>query len=244
LPASEPATPSAPKKTSRRATSDTPPDAYYQIPLTTSEAKATLAALTALCAALAADTDEDAPLFEDFDPEILDSAAESIAEQLPEFALPQVDRLAKQLTAWLSPRPEPEPAPFGRHGDEEPPFPTERNRRRLERALDRGLPAEIEYYVRSREEWTVRRVDIEDVFEDEGSWYLEGYCRLRRDHRLFRLDNIRAVRIPGEDSPNDKDTDDAGDEEDWDPFSEENAEPPPTMVRTTPPPRKRGRQRG
>lgn len=206
---------SAPSPLDPGQPSETDVAAFNQVSLTTEEAKATLAVLRAVRNVL---IDADGAAFTDFDSDILTTAADRIAEELPEFTVTRAERLSDELAAWLEKRAETAPETFGRHGDEKPPFPVQRNRRVLKRAFDRGLAAEIEYYVRSREEWTVRRVDIEDVFEDEDTWYLEGYCRLRRDHRLFRLDNIRAVRIPGEDSPDDI-ADEDGDEAD--PFADE-----------------------
>jgi predicted DNA-binding transcriptional regulator YafY len=54
--------------------------------------------------------------------------------------------------------------------------------------------------VAGRKEWTHRRVDIGNVYEQNGTWYLSGQCGLRNDHRQFRLDHIRAVRVLDEEN--------------------------------------------
>ncbi|MBC8103731.1 MAG: WYL domain-containing protein [Cytophagales bacterium] len=132
----------------------------------------------------------------EIDPGILESAADRIAAELPEFMTPQADRLAAALAAALieaglgnSPERFPEP------DRAEPPFPIARNRRLLEAAFEQGKPVEIEYYVASRSEWTTRHVAISDVYEKKEEWYLSGQCGLRQEYRHFRLDHIRAVLV-------------------------------------------------
>jgi predicted DNA-binding transcriptional regulator YafY len=74
----------------------------------------------------------------------------------------------------------------------------------LEQARRSTGVAEIEYFVASRNQWSTRSVEIRDVYEGENGWYLEGECLLRRDHRMFRLENIRSVRVvPGKVSADD-----------------------------------------
>ena len=85
--------------------------------------------------------------------------------------------------------------PLPRRVTAAPPFPIRRNRRLLEDAYEERQPVEIEYYVAGRKEWTHRRVDISSVHAQNGTWYLSGQCGLRNDHRQFRLDHIRSVRV-------------------------------------------------
>ena len=47
-------------------------------------------------------------------------------------------------------------------------------------------------------------MEISDVFERDGNWYLAGHCGLRGDYRMFHLSHIRAVRtldLDDEDGP-------------------------------------------
>jgi predicted DNA-binding transcriptional regulator YafY len=161
-------------------------DEFYRVPLTSSEALATLALLRAL-ERLAPDTD--------VEPGIWKSAAERVADEVPEFVAAQAEALARSLADSL--RAGQAAEPNGEDGDErtDPPFPTRRTRRLLEDAFERGVLVEIEYYVASRKQWTTRRVEISDVFARDGTAYLSGHCEMRGDFRQFRLDHVRAVRV-------------------------------------------------
>jgi predicted DNA-binding transcriptional regulator YafY len=53
-------------------------------------------------------------------------------------------------------------------------------------------------YTSARDEVTERRVDPYGLVHVVGRWYAPGYCHLRSDLRLFRLDRIRDVELLGE----------------------------------------------
>jgi predicted DNA-binding transcriptional regulator YafY len=166
-------------------------DGFYRVSLSSGEALATLAALRTLNALL--DSDQ---IVSDIDPAILESAADRIAEELPEFMAPQADRLAAAVARTLvETRIGSSDLKEEFYDDAEPPFPTARNRRLLEDAFEQGKKAEIEYYVASRHEWTTRDVSISDVYKKNDEWYLSGQCGLRQEYRHFKLDHIRAVRV-------------------------------------------------
>jgi len=180
-------------------------DDFYRVPLSTAEAVVTVAALRVVCALL-----QEPGVTSDVSPELLESAAARITAEIPEFMGITAEKLRPLLDDALT------QANFsGTDSDIEGTPPTlplriGRTRRLLEQAERTTGIAEIEYFVASRNEWTTRRVQIEDIYEGESGWYLEGECLLRRDHRMFKLENIRAVRVVKGDG-----------EEDWDPFDEE-----------------------
>ena len=62
-------------------------------------------------------------------------------------------------------------------------------------ALNRDKRLHISYYVPGRDEATERDVDPMRLLAVEGRSYLEGWCRLRDDVRLFRLDRILAIDV-------------------------------------------------
>jgi proteasome accessory factor C len=62
-------------------------------------------------------------------------------------------------------------------------------------ALNRGKRLHISHYVPGRDEVTERDVDPMRLLAVEGRSYLEGWCRLRDDVRLFRLDRIMAIEV-------------------------------------------------
>lgn len=71
---------------------------------------------------------------------------------------------------------------------------TERTRQMVVAALRRGRALRIRYYTASRDEITDRTVDPMRMLLVEGRSYLEAWCRLAEDVRLFRLDRIDDVR--------------------------------------------------
>ncbi len=56
---------------------------------------------------------------------------------------------------------------------------------------------EIDYFSYNRDERTTRVVDPFALFADRGAWYLQGYCHLSEDQRVFRLDRIEDIRLTG-----------------------------------------------
>lgn len=68
-------------------------------------------------------------------------------------------------------------------------------RRRLDGAVHAGRQVRIDYYVPARDESTARVVDPLRVVTAEGNDYLEAWCHLAEDQRLFRLDRISTAAV-------------------------------------------------
>jgi proteasome accessory factor C len=68
-------------------------------------------------------------------------------------------------------------------------------RDQLSRAVDEQRQVRIDYYVPTRDESTERVVDPMRVVTADGNTYLEAYCNLAEDQRLFRLDRISAAEV-------------------------------------------------
>jgi proteasome accessory factor C len=71
---------------------------------------------------------------------------------------------------------------------------TERTRQVVVAALNHKRALRIRYYTASRDQITDRTVDPMKMLLVEGRSYLEAWCRLAEDVRLFRLDRIDDVR--------------------------------------------------
>jgi predicted DNA-binding transcriptional regulator YafY len=169
---------------------------FYRVSLSSGEALATLAALRAFHALT-----QNSGVLTDVEPGVWQSAADRLQDELPDFVHVHAERLAASLAAALAEGVvgvEGLPA-FDMSERGKPPYPVQRTRRILENAQLSGRPATIHYYVKSRDEWTTRRLDDLDVYEEDGSWYVSGHCGLRHEHRLFRLDHIGGVKLLGDD---------------------------------------------
>lgn len=62
-------------------------------------------------------------------------------------------------------------------------------------ALARGRQVRMDYYVPARDEATGRTVDPLRLLTAEGHDYLEAWCHLAEDQRLFRLDRVSAPEV-------------------------------------------------
>ncbi len=67
----------------------------------------------------------------------------------------------------------------------------------VRRAIAERRRLELDYYSASRDERTQRAVDPYSAFASEGHWYLDGFCHLAGDVRLFRIDRIQSARLAG-----------------------------------------------
>ena len=68
-------------------------------------------------------------------------------------------------------------------------------RRKIGDALVEGRRVTLQYYVPARDEVTTRDVDPRRLLLVEGHGYLEGWCHVAEDWRLFRLDRVQAVDV-------------------------------------------------
>ena len=65
----------------------------------------------------------------------------------------------------------------------------------LAAAVKDDRQARLDYYVPTRDETTQRVVDPIAVLRSQGRTYLDAWCHLAEDRRLFRLDRITALEI-------------------------------------------------
>jgi predicted DNA-binding transcriptional regulator YafY len=63
----------------------------------------------------------------------------------------------------------------------------------LQKAIQEKRVIHILYRAYQKEATTERDVEPHQLFYSDGVWYLEGYCRLRKDIRAFRLSRIEAI---------------------------------------------------
>jgi proteasome accessory factor C len=68
-------------------------------------------------------------------------------------------------------------------------------RERLTRAVDQRRQVRLDYYVPTRDQSTERVVDPLRVVTAEGNAYLEAWCHVAEDQRLFRLDRISSAVV-------------------------------------------------
>ena len=68
-------------------------------------------------------------------------------------------------------------------------------REQLEDAVERGVQVRIDYYVPNRDESTERVVDPLRVATADGNTYLDAWCHLAEDQRLFRVDRISSATV-------------------------------------------------
>jgi proteasome accessory factor C len=68
-------------------------------------------------------------------------------------------------------------------------------RDRLSGAVDQQRQVRLDYYVPTRDESTERVVDPLRVVSADGHTYLDAYCHLAEDQRLFRLDRISSADV-------------------------------------------------
>jgi proteasome accessory factor C len=68
-------------------------------------------------------------------------------------------------------------------------------RERLARAVADKRQVRLDYYVPTRDESTERVVDPLRVVNADGHTYLEAWCHLAEDQRLFRLDRVSSAEV-------------------------------------------------
>lgn len=62
-------------------------------------------------------------------------------------------------------------------------------------AVERRRRVELDYYSHGRDRRTQREVDPYRIFAQSGAWYLNGYCHVAEDNRVFRLDRVHDIKL-------------------------------------------------
>ncbi|HMD82763.1 MAG TPA: YafY family protein [Anaerolineales bacterium] len=65
----------------------------------------------------------------------------------------------------------------------------------LQEAIQGRRVIHIRYHGYQKDETTERDVEPHQLFYSDGIWYLEGYCRLRKDIRAFRLSRVEKLNL-------------------------------------------------
>lgn len=65
----------------------------------------------------------------------------------------------------------------------------------LNRACEKNIPIEIVYYTASSGETKSRRIDPYRLLEAKSTWYVIGYCHLRKGLRMFALHRIQDWKL-------------------------------------------------
>jgi predicted DNA-binding transcriptional regulator YafY len=68
----------------------------------------------------------------------------------------------------------------------------------LQKAIQENQVIYIRYHAYQKDEITERDVEPHQLFYSDGVWYLEGYCRLRKDIRAFRVSRMENLTTRGE----------------------------------------------
>lgn len=68
-------------------------------------------------------------------------------------------------------------------------------RERLSRAVEQRRQVRLDYYVPTRDQTTERVVDPLRVLSADGHTYLDAWCHMAEDQRLFRLDRVSRAEV-------------------------------------------------
>lgn len=66
------------------------------------------------------------------------------------------------------------------------------------KAIEEGKTLQLEYTARDKPSATTRVVEPRELHYSEGTWYLEGWCRLRQAVRAFRFDRVDRLTWHGQ----------------------------------------------
>lgn len=76
-----------------------------------------------------------------------------------------------------------------------PSYPTGETMKVLNKAIEDELCVEINYYSRSQGKFTTRKIEPESIERRSGRAYLNAFCHLRNEDRVFRVDRIKRIEV-------------------------------------------------
>ena len=113
----------------------------------------------------------------------VESALAKIVDSLPEAVSAEAARLVEILRFFVQP---------GRMDFEDPRLLV------FQQAIHEKRVIWIRYHSYNQDEITQREIEPEALHYNDGTWYVSGYCRLRREPRGFRLSRVEELRLQAE----------------------------------------------
>lgn len=113
----------------------------------------------------------------------VESALAKIAAALPDTTSAEAARLVEILRFYFQP---------GRLDLEDPRLLV------FQQAIHEKRVAWIRYHSYNQNEITEREIEPDALHYNDGTWYVSGYCRLRREPRSFRLSRVDDARLLAE----------------------------------------------
>jgi predicted DNA-binding transcriptional regulator YafY len=68
----------------------------------------------------------------------------------------------------------------------------------IQQAIKQRRTVYIRYHSYLHNEVSERVIEPQHLTYSDGAWYVDGYCRLREDHRSFRLERIESLSVLNE----------------------------------------------
>jgi predicted DNA-binding transcriptional regulator YafY len=134
----------------------------------------------------------------DIDEETIDSILEKLSKRLDEESRDRINEQIERLVSEamdFSMRQTSSEERFDFDREFGPNYPYSNTLKLLEEALEEGKDVQMEYYSASRREFTKRKVRPESIERRRGVPYLNAYCYLRNDDRVFKLGRIKTIRM-------------------------------------------------
>ncbi len=76
-----------------------------------------------------------------------------------------------------------------------PSYPTRETMKVLKKAIAEGLCVEIDYYSRNQGKFTKRKIEPESIERRSGRAYVNAFCRLRNEDRVFKVERIKKIEV-------------------------------------------------
>lgn len=136
----------------------------------------------------------------DIDRKLVSSLAEKLSKQASSGELKKIDdfirSLIKEAEEYRNTR-ESVDSDYSGDFDEMfgPSYPYSGTLKILEKAIDEGKCVEINYYSASQGKFTKRKVQPKSIERKSGKPYINAYCFLRNEDRVFKVGRIKEITM-------------------------------------------------
>ncbi len=138
----------------------------------------------------------------DIDKQIIHTLAERLQKEINNKSAKKID---KEINSLIKEAGEFSKLPDSGGGDNEygnnfdrefgPNYPYSGTLEILNQAIENDQKVEINYYSANQGKFTKRKVKPENIERRSGTPYLNAYCYLRNDDRVFKLSRIKDIKI-------------------------------------------------